>query len=131
MEIRVSSPKVHVDRRGIVRRISDGLPFFVADVYSTSVFSCERKGQHWYDTKIMSYVCVKGTVQVTVFDPDKNECDAIYLSDKNYKRITIPPGLWVTLEGIEQGENILVVCASEKYDEDAVHTEPITLGWVE
>jgi dTDP-4-dehydrorhamnose 3,5-epimerase-like enzyme len=123
----ISKPRVYVDHRGTVRRIADGLGFLVADIYSTTVRKNVVKGWHWYDTKIMSYVCLVGTVMVEVFDPGTQERHVFYLSDKDYSRIVISPGWWTALTGIDDGENVLVVCASETYNEKSVHNE--MYGW--
>lgn len=49
----------------------------------------------------------------------------ITLGYKNYKRLTIPPGIWYGFKGISQGENLLHNIASIEHDPNEQENVPL------
>ena len=75
------------------------------------------------------WVCLKGSMKVglgyTVPEGNSNEVNVKfeYLSDKNFRVLEIPPGVWHGYKALEPG-TILMYYVTEKYDpEDEVRVE--------
>jgi len=70
----------------------------------------------WHRHKIQTdyWICVKGSFKVGIADEDGN-VSWEYLSDKNFKVLTIPPGLYHGYKALEPN-SILMYYLTEKYD---------------
>ena len=55
----------------------------------------------------------------------KGEIMKIVLGRSNYKRITIPPGIWYGFKGLSQGENLLHNIASIEHDPNEQENVPL------
>jgi len=82
------------------------------------------------------WVCLKGAMKVglgyTVPEGNSNEVNVKfeYLSDKNFRVLEIPPGVWHGYKALEPG-TILMYYVTEKYDpEDEVRVEVGNFGEV-
>lgn len=69
---------------------------------------------HRHKIQVDYWYCVKGSFRVGLADDDYN-CKFEYISDKNQRVITIPPGIWHGYKAVEPG-SILLYYLTEKYD---------------
>ncbi len=115
------------------------------------IFETETKGQvnisyinttehivawHRHFKQTDYWVCLKGSMKVglgyTVPEGNSNEVNVKfeYLSDKNFRVLEIPPGVWHGYKALEPG-TILMYYVTEKYDpEDEVRVEVGNFGEV-
>ena len=115
------------------------------------IFETETKGQvnisyinttehivawHKHFKQTDYWVCLKGSMKVglgyTVPEGNSNEVNVKfeYLSDKNFRVLEIPPGVWHGYKALEPG-TILMYYVTEKYDpEDEVRVEVGNFGEV-
>ena len=78
-----------------------------------------------------------GKVGFVIYDDRKSsqtvgEYFALDISNKNYKRLTVPQNLWVAFCGIGKDENIILNIASEEHDRNEVEKkglDDIHLDW--
>ena len=85
------------------------------ECYFSSVNQNEIKGWKKHNLMTLNLVVPVGEIEIVVFNQIKNSFFSIKLSKDNYKRITIPPGLWVAFKGIDK-TNMLLNIASITHD---------------
>ena len=73
----------------------------------------------------LNFVVPMGEIRIVIFDDregssTKNIFFDITLGDKNYQRITIPPGVWVAFCGVGPNYNLLLNLANLEHDPNEV-----------
>ena len=116
--VRVFSPSVFPDERGVVRRVmNDGvfcLP--IRDVYFTSVYKDVVKGWHGYKTKTICFTCISGCIKLVLVDLRTSYFDEIIIGTDNYMAVSVPPGVFSAFKGISPISEVIVV-ADEVFTE--------------
>ena len=51
---------------------------------------------------ILNLIVVVGEIRFVAFDEIKNEFFSIKLSQNNFKRLTVKPGLWLSFQGLAE-----------------------------
>jgi len=79
------------------------------------------KGWKLHTRMILNLVVPIGEIRFVAFDDRKNsktkgQFQEIILSRNNYKKLTVPPGVWLAFQGRSQGENLLLNMASIEHD---------------
>ena len=78
----------------------------------------------------MNIVVPTGSIRFVIYD-DRLDSDTrnmffdITLSRRSYKRLTVPPGLWMATQGLEETENLLVNIASISHSPDEIDRKPV------
>lgn len=124
--VTVTPLKIIPDDRGCVRHfIRSDDPDFTGfgETYITEVYKGVVKAWHGYGTKIMHYAVARGMVKLMLFDARKNsptfeDMETLFVGDKNYVRVTIPPGVYNGFKGLT--DSIVVVTASEPFSEQGI-----------
>ncbi len=102
--------------------------------FGEAYFSFIKKGQikGWKKHKMMTLnlIVPLGTVAFVLFDDrevskTKGEFFKVELSRQNYQRLTVPPGIWMGFQGLDDTENMLLNIASIKHDPDEAVSIPI------
>lgn len=120
--VEINSLRQIPDNRGTVKHFvkADDVDTF-AECYITTIYSGIIKGWHGYVTKTIHYCVPYGMVKLVLFDGRKGsityqEIQEIYVGTEDYKRITIPPGVYNAFQGISP-MSLIVVVANEVFDE--------------
>jgi len=87
----------------------------------------------------LNLIVPKGEVRFVLYDdrkdsPTKGNYMDIHLSKKNYKRLTVPPGIWLAFKGISSGTNLLLNIANMAHDPAEVvrkELKDIAYNWEE
>ena len=90
----------------------------------------EIKAWKRHHKMVCNIVVPVGEVELILFDQretsiTKGEKMNINLGASNYKRITIPPGIWYGFKGVSQNENLLHNLASIEHDPDEQENVPL------
>ena len=83
------------------------------EAYFSNINQGEIKGWKQHSSMILNLVVVIGEVQFVIYDGE--DFFEVNLSIKNYKRLTISPGLWVAFKGIGE-TNMLLNLANTEHD---------------
>ena len=92
------------------------------EIYFTSIKYNEIKGWKKHTEMTMNIIVVSGSVSFSLYDDrpgssTKGERSTICLSVKDrYKRLTVPPGIWVSFKGLEENFNLLMNFADIVHD---------------
>ena len=87
--------------------------------FGEAYFSIVKKGyiKGWkkHTKMILNLIVVVGEIRFVAFDEIKNEFFSIKLSQNNYKRLTVKPGLWLSFQGLAES-NLLLNIGNIEHD---------------
>ena len=86
------------------------------EAYFSSVNFNEIKGWKKHTKMTLNLVVVVGEVRLVIYDEKTLKSVEYRLSRKNYKRLTVPPGLWMAFQGLGASENLLLNIADIEHD---------------
>ena len=101
------------------------------EAYVSTVKQGCIKGWKRHREMICNLVVPSGAVRFTLRDdrdnsPTVGKEESIILSRKdNYARLTIPPGIWFSFEGMEDDENFILNVASIEHMDNESERKPI------
>jgi dTDP-4-dehydrorhamnose 3,5-epimerase len=96
-----------------------------AEAYFSTIHCGEIKIWKKHLLMTLNFVVPVGRIRIVVFD-DRNNSSTygnffdITLSQENYQRITIPPGVWVAFSGIGSELNLLLNIANMEHDPNEI-----------
>lgn len=103
-----------------MKKSDDGFYGF-GEAYFSTIVKDEIKGWKKHTKMVLNLVVPMGEIEFVIYDdreesPTFNNFFSIRLSQKNYKRLTIPFGVWMAFKGIGEGTNVLLNIASIEHD---------------
>ena len=112
------------DERGAVYHVlnsTDSHFTKFGEAYFSEITHNNTKGWKKHTRMTMNLVIISGTVRFVLFDDRKFSNTSlkfweIEIGEKNYKRLTIPPGIYVAFRGIEKRRNLVLNLASIEHD---------------
>lgn len=113
-----------------MKKSDPGFSGFGEAYFSTVIFG-ETKGWKKHLCMTMNLVVPVGEIRFVIFD-DRPGSDTngifqeVSLSEDNYLRLTVPPGIWMGFQGGGQGLNLLLNLADMEHD--PAECENIDLG---
>ncbi len=104
---------------------------FVAfgEAYFSTVKKGEVKGWRRHLCLTLNLVVPVGKIRFLLHDdrpgsPTFRLKDEVMLSLENYQRLTVPPGIWLAFEGLDDGLNLLLNVADLPHDPAESETKP-------
>lgn len=112
--------KIPDDRGSVCHFLRRNDPEFnrFGEIYFSTCYPGVVKGWHKHEKMELNYCVIKGMIKLVI--TDGNEFKEIYMGDKNYCRVKIPPGLWNGFKNIGTEEAIVANCATEPYSDDDI-----------
>ncbi len=103
-----------------MKQSSNGYDQF-GEAYFSTISKDEIKGWKKHTVMVLNLVVPVGEIEFIVFDDRKgsssfNEFFCIKLSQKNYQRLTVPCGVWMSFRGGGSELNMLLNIASIEHD---------------
>ena len=100
------------------------------EAYFSTVKNGAVKGWKRHQRMILNLVVPMGAIRFVLYDgrPDSKSFQSfqeLTLSRENYKRLTVPPGIWMAFQGIGEDENILLNIASIPHDPNEADNLPL------
>ena len=93
------------------------------EIYITIIKHNEIKGWKLHKRMMCNFVVPMGEVKF-VLTKDKKSFFEIILSRKNYKLLSVPPGIWFAFQGLGEGENFVINLATLEHDpEESISIE--------
>ena len=113
-----------VDERGCIMHMlkATDLEFEkFGEIYFSTVYPGVIKGWHYHEVMTLNYVVVKGNIKLVLYDDRENsstkgEVQEIFLGDKNYCLVSVPPRVWNGFKGIDVEESIVANCSTHPHD---------------
>ena len=101
------------------------------EAYFSTINKDTIKGWKKHTKMILNIVVPVGEIEFIIYDDDTREFEAVKLSQDNYQRLTIKPGLWMAFRGCDVS-NMLLNLASIEHDSKEVEVlelEEIEYEW--
>lgn len=118
-----SLQKISDERGCIMHMLKAGDPEFkqFGEIYFSTIYPGIIKGWHNHEIMTLNYAVVKGNIKLVLCDkridsPTKGEIQEIFLGDKNFCLVTVPPGVWNGFKGVGVEEAIVANCATHPHD---------------
>lgn len=100
------------------------------EAYFSTVKYQKIKGWKKHSQMISNLIVPHGEIQFVFYDDRQNSItkDAyltINLSQKNYQRLTVQPGLWMAFKGMGKGQNMVLNFANICHDPNESINDPL------
>ena len=113
-----------------LKKIDDGYNGF-GEAYFSTVNKGNIKGWKKHNEMILNLVVIIGNIEFVIYNEHLNKFFSVQLSQKNYKRLTVKPGLWIAFRGINK-KNILLNIASILHDpseSESMNLDKLSYTW--
>jgi len=95
------------------------------EAYFTSINTGEVKGWNRHKRMTLNLIVPVGEVTFVLFDArkDSNTSGCYYnidLSQENYQRLTVPPGVWLAFTGKSKSSSLILNVSDMEHDPDEV-----------
>ena len=107
------------------------------EAYSSTIKHGEIKGWNLHRKMTLNLVVPMGKVTFVIYD-DKDGSNSkenyfkVTLSQTNYQRLTVPPGLWLAFKGISSSTNLILNVANMEHDSnelDRMDLDSVDYNW--
>ncbi len=108
----------------------DGYDGF-GEAYFSSVHQSDVKGWKKHLRMTLNLVVPQGAIEFVIYNEQSQDFISVKLSEKNYQRLTIKPGLWLAFRGVETNNLLLNLASIEHDSNEAVNLnlEDIKYEW--
>jgi dTDP-4-dehydrorhamnose 3,5-epimerase len=126
--IKVTALNQIEDERGkvmhMLRNDSENFTKF-GEIYFSTVHPNKVKGWHLHSKMTLNYAVVLGKIKLVLYDArtnskTKGQVQEFFLSQENYKLISVPPLIWNGFMGIGNTTAIVANCADLPYDDTEI-----------
>ena len=113
-----------------IKKDSDGFAGFGEAYFSTVNFNT-IKGWKKHNRMIMNLIVPVGSVRFYLYDEKNNDSDklinqkTIIIGEHQYKRLTIPNGIWFAFQGVGKDLNLLLNISNIIHDPNECKTLPL------
>ena len=100
------------------------------EAYFSMINNGSIKGWNKHKVMTLNLIVAIGEVSLVVYDDrEKSNTNGsfytIELSQLNYKRLTVPPGLWLAFKGKGSQSNLILNIASIEHDSEEIERKPL------
>ena len=126
--IKITPLKQIEDERGKVMHMlrNDAKSFSkFGEIYFSTVHPNKVKGWHLHSKMTLNYAVLLGEIKLVLYDARSNsktkgQVQEFFLSQKNYKLVSVPPLIWNGFMGIGNTTAIVANCADLPYDDTEI-----------
>tara|TARA_Y100000590_G_scaffold78651_1_gene87435 strand:+ start:267 stop:731 length:465 start_codon:yes stop_codon:yes gene_type:complete len=119
--------QIEDDRGKVMHMMRNNSKHFVkfGEIYFSTVHPGKVKGWHIHQKMTLNYAVVFGEIKLVLYDirpksKTKGKIQEFFLSQENYKLISVPPLIWNGFKGIGKTTAIVANCADMPYDENEI-----------
>ena len=127
--------KIIPDERGAIfhmMREDDPLFEHFGEIYFSMAYPNVVKGWHLHKRMTLNYAVIKGMIKLVIYDsrpdsPSKGTLMELFVGEKNYALVKIPPQVWNGFKCIGNEPAIVANCSTLAYDpEEIVRLDPLS-----
>ena len=113
-----------------IRKSDNGFRSFGEAYFSTIKQGC-IKGWKKHTEMTLNLIVPMGEVKFVIYNEGLEKFYSVQLSQKNYQRLTVSPGLWVAFEGLGDANIVLNVASIEHNSSESINVdfEAIDYEW--
>lgn len=127
--VKIEKMKKIPDERGKIMHImksTDDVYKCFGEVYCSTVLPGIVKAWHIHDKMTLNYVVLKGMIKFVLYDERENsktkgELMELFIGEDNYKRVTVPKGVWNGFKGIGTKESYVINVTDIPHDKNEIH----------
>lgn len=97
--------------------------FQFGEAYFSFIIMNEVKGWKLHKEMILNLIVPIGEIEFVIYDEINNKFKNILIGDSNYKRLTIPPGLWVAFKGMKKNNMLLNIANIEHNPKESINKD--------
>lgn len=97
-----------------IKKSDNGFAGF-GEAYFSFVNKGDIKGWKKHTKMTLNLIVPVGEIEFVVYDENSKEFFSVMLSQKNYQRLSVAPGLWMAFRGLDEN-NLLLNLASIEHD---------------
>ena len=106
------------------------------EVYFSTIYQNKTKGWHRHKRMTSNFAIVSGKVKFVLYDsrPEsktKGKIEEIFLSQENYKLITVPPLIWSAIQCVSKETSIVAIFTDLPYDEKEIERKSLVDNFIE
>jgi len=125
------------DDRGCIYhmlRCDDDIFEKFGEIYFSTVYPGVIKGWHLHQAMSLNYAVIWGMIKLVLYDDRKNSPTRgnlmeLFVGEKNYSLVKIPPKIWNGFQGIGPKTAIVANCATLPHDPNEIkRIDPFTKG---
>lgn len=107
------------------------------EAYFSKISECSIKGWKRHKEMTLNIIVPKGSIKFVFFDDLSNFSEPetfreIILSEENYKRISVPPMVWMGFKGLGKNYSLLLNIANIEHDDkevEKIDLEKMKYNW--
>ena len=100
------------------------------EAYFSSIYKDDIKGWKKHIKMTLNLVVSVGEVEFVVYEESRDEFFTVKLSQDNYKRLTVCPGLWMAFRGISEYSMLLNLASIEHDPSEAINLDINELEYI-
>jgi|TARA_B110000444_G_C18694682_1_gene525970 dTDP-4-dehydrorhamnose 3,5-epimerase len=93
------------------------------EAYFSTISQGDIKGWKKHTKMILNLVVVIGEIEFVIYNENKKEFFNVKISQDNYKRLTVKPGLWMAFRGVESHNMLFNLSNIEHNPDEAINTD--------
>lgn len=126
--------QLHDERGAVYHMLRNDDEIFdkFGEIYFSMVYPGAVKGWHLHEKMTLNYTTIVGMIKLVLYDdrensPTKGNLMEIFMGEKNYLLVKIPPKVWNGFKGIGRKEAIVANCSDIPHDPSEIkRLEPFT-----
>jgi len=113
-----------------MKKSDEGFDGF-GEAYFSSINQGDIKGWKKHTKMTLNLIVPVGEIEFVVYNENTKKFFVVKLSQENYRRLTVQPGLWMAFRGISENNMLLNLASIEHDPNDAINIElsGIDYGW--
>ena len=123
-DVIIQDLKIIPDERGSIMHMikNKNNDFVFGEIYFSTSYPNVIKGWHEHTKQTQNYAVIKGMIKLVLYDNRENsstykKIQEIFIGSKNYKLVTIPPGIINGYKNICNEEVIVANCSDLPHDD--------------
>lgn len=102
------------------------------ELYFSWILRNRVKGWKKHKRMTMNLVVPVGIVRFVFFSPSREVYREYIIGEKNYKRLTVPPGIWFAFQGVEHDRSLVINISDIVHDpeeSDRMDLDKFSFDW--
>jgi dTDP-4-dehydrorhamnose 3,5-epimerase len=105
-----------------MKKSDDGFDGF-GEAYFSTIHKDDIKGWKQHTKMTLNLIVPTGEIEFVVYDEKIKDFFTVKLSQNNYQRLTVKPGLWMAFRGIDENNMLLNLASIEHDYEEAINID--------
>ncbi len=105
-----------------MKKSDDGYNGF-GEAYFSTIHKNDIKGWKQHKEMVLNLVVPTGAIEFVIYNEKEQEFFSVILSQNNYQRLTVAPGLWMAFRGIEENSMLLNLASIEHNPNEAINLD--------